>query len=63
MSRERGKGFLAHLFMPEDVLPSLLPFLLAERLRYVVFYGTPLFRGKCEIESYRFEAMMEVEYD
>jgi hypothetical protein len=45
--------------MPEDVLPSLLPMLLAERLRYVVLNGTPLFRRQAEIRSYRFEAIVD----
>lgn len=47
--------------MPEDVLPSLLPMLQTERLRYVVFAGTPLFRGQADIRSYRFAVGVDLD--
>jgi hypothetical protein len=60
MWRDREtQSFRAVISMPEDILPSLLPMLLAERLRYVVFEGTPLFRGQAEICQYRFDALVD----
>jgi hypothetical protein len=59
MWKEREtQRFNCNISMPEDILPSLLPMLLAERLRYVVLDGTPLFRGQAEIRHYRFEALV-----
>lgn len=61
LSRHREtKGYEAYLFMPQDVLPSLLTMLVGERLRYVVLSGAALFRGGTEIESYRFEHEVDV---
>jgi hypothetical protein len=57
------KGYEVRLFMPRDVLPSLLPLLIAEKLRYVVFHGSPLVRGQCEIEGYQFEAEVDHEVE
>lgn len=55
----KEQSFKSVVLMPEDILPSLLPMLLAERLRYVVFTGTPLFRGHAEIRSYRFTLIVD----
>jgi hypothetical protein len=44
----------ASLPMPEDVLPSLLPSLLAERLRFILLTGTDFYRRSASIRSYSF---------
>jgi hypothetical protein len=51
---EQTQGFQAVLAMPEDVLPSLLPMLLAERLRFLVLNCSAPTQGQADIRSYRF---------
>lgn len=62
MWRDREtRAFSSVVSMPEDVLPSLISMLLAERLRYVVFVSAPLFRGQADLRHYRFEETIEPE--
>lgn len=46
------------LSMQEDVLPALLPMLIADRHRYVVLHGERLKRGSASILSYRFQSAL-----
>lgn len=54
MWKRRGAGIEAYLLMPTDILPTLLPMLVAEKLRYVVLHGAPMFRGGTQIQRFQF---------
>jgi hypothetical protein len=60
-SDRETKGYQGFVPLPRDVLSSLLTMLVADKLRYVVFDAAPLFRGQTQIESYRFDDIVDFE--
>jgi hypothetical protein len=54
LQRSRNtKALEGTLAMPAETLPSILSMLIAERLRFVTFASTDLFRGAAQIREYR----------
>ena len=60
VSRHKGR-FEASLWMPSDVLPSVLQMLIAKRLHYAVLHGEPLRHGHGSIRSYRLDMTLDEE--
>jgi len=56
---QNTERYWAHLSMPQDILPSLLPMLVAQRIRCVVLSGSALSRGLASIRRFRFEATVD----
>jgi hypothetical protein len=57
---ERGSTDLnGHLSLPEDVLSSLLPMLIANRYEFLTLESFDLFRGQALIRSYHFPATLD----
>jgi hypothetical protein len=50
----RTKVFSAYFSMPVDVLPTIVPMLLGERLRFLILQGSKLHYGGTPVRSYRF---------